>query len=66
MEIVSVVCCRRWDAYTLLRLSPRYAAHHGYNFVIKYLDEIETKFDNTLVCLSGVQMGEKNENILTN
>ena len=27
------------------------------NFVIEYLGEIETKFENTLPCLSGAQMG---------
>ena len=29
------------------------------NFVIEYLGEIETKFENILVCLSGAQMGLK-------
>ena len=27
------------------------------NFVIEYLGEIEIKFENTLACLSGAQMG---------
>ena len=27
------------------------------NFVIEYLGEIETEFENTLACLSGAQMG---------
>ena len=27
------------------------------NFVIEYLSEIETEFENTLACLSGAQMG---------
>ena len=27
------------------------------NFVIKYLGEIDTEFENTLPCLSGAQMG---------
>ena len=34
------------------------------NFVIEYLGEIETEFENTLACLSGAQIGsnhEKNE-----
>ena len=26
------------------------------NFVIEYLGEIETEFENTLACLSGAQM----------
>ena len=32
-----------------------------HNFVIEYLDEIETKFKNTLGCLSGFQMGSNHE-----
>ena len=31
------------------------------NFVIEYLGEIETKFENTLVCLSGAQLGSNHE-----
>ena len=33
------------------RQSPRCATHRGDNFVIKYLDEIDTEFEITLVCL---------------
>ena len=29
--------------------------------VIEYLSEIETKFENTLACLSGAQMGSNHE-----
>ena len=35
--------------------------HHFSNFVIKYLGEIETKFENTLASLSGAQMGSNHE-----
>ena len=31
------------------------------NFVIEYLSEIETKFENTLDCLSGAQIGSNHE-----
>ena len=31
------------------------------NFVIEYLSEIETKFENTLDCLSGAQIGLNHE-----
>ena len=31
------------------------------NFVIEYLGEIETEFENTLPCLSGAQMGSNQE-----
>ena len=31
------------------------------NFVIKYLGEIETEFENTSACLSGAQMGSNHE-----
>ena len=31
------------------------------NFVIEYLGEIETEFENTLLCLSGAQMGSNHE-----
>ena len=31
------------------------------NFVIEYLGEIETEFENTLACLSGAQMGSNHE-----
>ena len=30
-------------------------------FVIEYLSEIETEFENTLACLSGAQMGSNQE-----
>ena len=30
---------------------------HDLNFTIKYLIKIETEFENTFTCLSGVQMG---------
>ena len=33
----------------------------GDNFVIEYLGEIETDFENTLACLSGAQMGLNHE-----
>ena len=32
------------------------------NFVIEYLGEIETEFENTLPCLSGAQMGSNHGN----
>ena len=38
-------------------LSQRCAAHRGDHFVIEYLGDIETKFEYTLVCFSGAQMG---------
>ena len=31
------------------------------NFVIEYLGEIETEFENTSACLSGAQMGSNQE-----
>ena len=31
------------------------------NFVIEYLGEIETEFENTLACLWGAQMGSNHE-----
>ena len=31
------------------------------NFVIEYLGEIETEFENTSACLSGAQMGSNHE-----
>ena len=31
------------------------------NFVIEYLGEIETEFENTLACLSGAQMSSNHE-----
>ena len=43
-------------------LSPRCAAHRGDNFVIEYLDEIKTEFENTVACLSVAQMGSNYEN----
>ena len=33
------------------------------NFVIEYLGEIETEFENTLACLSGAQMGSNREKL---
>ena len=76
-EIISSVCCtprrsslqcvaHRGDFFETWShgLHPRCAAHHGDNFVIEYLSEIETKLENTLACLSGAQMDlnhEKNE-----
>ena len=44
-------------------LSPRCAAHRGDNFVIEYLDEIKTEFENTLACLAGAQMGLNIKNL---
>ena len=41
--------------------SPRCVAHRGDNFVIEYLDEIVTEFENNLACLSGAQMGSNHE-----
>ena len=51
---ISAVGCTR-------RSSPRYDAHHGDNFVIEYLGEIGTKFENTLACISEAQMGSNHE-----
>ena len=31
------------------------------SFVVEYLGKIETKFDNTLACLSGSQIGSNRE-----
>ena len=42
-------------------LSPQCVAHHGDKFVIEYLNEIETEFENTLPCLSGAQVGSNQE-----
>ena len=42
-------------------LTPRCVAHRGDNFAIEYFDEIETKFENNLVCISGAQMGSNHE-----
>ena len=39
------------------------AAHRGDHFVIEYLGEIETEFENTLGCLSVAQMGSNHEKI---
>ena len=36
-------------------------AHRGDDFVIEYLDKIETELENTLACLSGAQMGSNHE-----
>ena len=62
VEIVSAVWC------SPLRLSPRCMLHTAVcwkprkdNFVIEYLDEIETEFKNSLACLSGAQMGSSYE-----
>ena len=62
-EIVSVVCTEMISAVcnTPPRSSLRYVAHRGDNFVIEYLDEIETEFENTLACLSGAQMVSNHE-----
>ena len=38
-----------------------YVAHRRDNFVIDYLEEIETEFENTLVCLSVAQIGSNHE-----
>ena len=38
-------------------LIPRCVAHRRDNFLIEYLDEIETDFEITLACISGAQMG---------
>ena len=54
-EIISAVCC------TPRRSSPRYNAHRGDHFVIEYLGEIETEFENTLGYLSGAQMCSNHE-----
>ena len=54
-EIISAVCC------TLRRSSLWCVAHRRNNFVIEYLDEIETEFENTLACLSGAQMVSNHE-----
>ena len=65
VEIISAV-------RTPQRSSPRYDAHHRDHFVIEYLCEIESEFENTLHvgCLSGAQMGLKKmkkgiENLVT-
>ena len=42
-------------------LSQRCAAHCGDYFVIEYLSEIGTEFENTLSCLSGAQIGLNHE-----
>ena len=54
-EIISAVCC------TPRKSSLRYVAHCGENFVIEYLNEIETEFENTLACLSVAQIGLNHE-----
>ena len=46
------------------------AASNFSNFVIEYLDKIETKYENTLACLSGAWMGSNHkkmevENLVT-
>ena len=41
-------------------------AHRGDNFVIEYLDEIETEFENTSACSSGAQMGLTHEKTVEN
>ena len=64
-EIISGVCCtpRRW--------SLQYVVHRGDHFVIEYLGEIETQFENTVSCLLGprwVRIMEKKivvENLVT-
>ena len=42
---------------------PLCAAHRGDNFEMENLGEIETKFENTLACLSGAQIGSNHEKI---
>ena len=42
-------------------LTPQCAAYRGDNFVIKYIGEIETEFENTSACLSEAQMGTNPE-----
>ena len=37
------------------RSSPRWDAHRGDNFVIEYLGEIETKFENTGTCMHYIE-----------
>ena len=49
------------DLLQKIVLSPRCVAHRRDSFVIEYLDEIETEFENTLVCLSGAQMSSNYE-----
>ena len=41
------------EMISAVRCTPQRVTHCGDTFVIEYLDEIETKFENTLVCLSG-------------
>ena len=36
--------------YTPQRRSQRYVAHRGDHFVVEYVGEIETEFENTLAC----------------
>ena len=45
-------------------MTPWCDAHRGvefFMFVIAYLGEIETEFENPLACLSGAQMGSSHE-----
>ena len=44
-------------------LTLRFAAHHGDNFMIKYLSEIKTEFLNTEGCFSIAQIGLNREKI---
>ena len=41
--------------------TPRCATHCRDNFVIEYLGEMETEFENTFTCLSEAQMGSNHE-----
>ena len=66
-KIDSAVCCTppRSSPWCAQRSSPRCVAHRGDNcgdnFVIEYLDIIETEFENTLAWLSGAHMGSNPE-----
>ena len=53
------VFCRFFQ--NLNPLTQRCDVHSGDNFVIECLGEIKNKFENTLVCLSGAQMGSNYE-----
>ena len=54
----SYVAHRRDDLCGMLHTAD---AHRGNHFVFEYLGEIETEFENTLGCLSDVQMGSNHE-----
>ena len=64
VEIVSAVWCSplRWSPRCMLALHTAVCwTPRRDNFVIEYLDEIETEFKNSLACLSGAQMGSSYE-----